>query len=203
MGYELATSYITTDIVCFTGGADVDPQLYGETCLDETYIDPARDASDLAMWSNLRDDQFKVGICRGAQFLNVMNGGRLWQDVDCHALYNVHGAIDISTGIKVNVTSTHHQAMRPASTGVVVCMTERSTVKRAMNETWQMAVSPAEDMDVEAVWYPATNCLCFQPHPELYNPDNPILTNSMKMPCYLYFVELLERYYQPTQKKAA
>jgi len=67
------------DGLLLTGGADVDPKLYGETPhpkLGPTFED--RDAFELALCREaLRRDLPILAICRGHQVLNVATGGTL------------------------------------------------------------------------------------------------------------------------------
>jgi gamma-glutamyl-gamma-aminobutyrate hydrolase PuuD len=80
------------DLIQFTGGADVSPMLYGEPKHPRTYCDPNRDQHEANIfWNNI--DKPKAGICRGGQFLNVMSGGSMWQDVDNHAIGGTHAAV--------------------------------------------------------------------------------------------------------------
>src|SRR3546814_14796091 len=49
-----------------------------------------------------------LGVCRGAQFLNVMPGGKLYQDVDNHV--GDHPIYDPQNKRVIpNVSSIHHQ----------------------------------------------------------------------------------------------
>lgn len=160
-------------IICFTGGEDVNPKLYGEENV-ASYINEARDDLD-AMFHGMAcaNQQLQVGICRGGQFLNVMNGGRMWQDVDNHAVRVGHRMTDLETGTNLLVSSTHHQMMRPAADGHIIATARESRRKNAYGDVWLLddkeAVEqrPEDFDDVEVVWYEATRCLCFQPHPEL------------------------------------
>jgi putative glutamine amidotransferase len=72
-----------------SGGADIDPSLYGEdaTVLDATDgLDRARDDLELAAWRAAEARSVPVlGICRGLQAVNVFSGGKLLQDVPDHA----------------------------------------------------------------------------------------------------------------------
>jgi gamma-glutamyl-gamma-aminobutyrate hydrolase PuuD len=72
------------DIVCFTGGADIDPKLYKQTKLPYTVgVDKDRDIREKAIFQRY-PQALKVGICRGAQLLNVLSGGNMYQHVDNH-----------------------------------------------------------------------------------------------------------------------
>src|SRR5206468_3407306 len=89
-----AKSVLEADLVIFAGGADVDPVLYGEVPHETTCCDPKRDQQDMDLYLMCVEHGIPMlGICRGAQFLHVMNGGKLWQHVDKH--YGDHRIFDI------------------------------------------------------------------------------------------------------------
>lgn len=182
-GFRGAKNIDEADVVCFTGGEDVDPQLYGERALTCTRYNTARDTYEIDVFSNaLQLDVPIIGICRGAQFVNVMNGGKLWQDVDNHAISGTHDIVDQITGEVVKgMTSTHHQQMIPDKTGTVLALAGLSTTKISAGKEINRA-TPALD-DVEVVWYEDTKSLCFQPHPEFGHG-----------PCRDYFLKLVDDY---------
>lgn len=169
IGVKRAKSAADADIVFFVGGADVNPALYDEAALQGTRFSEPTDKRDLQGF-RIGHDKFKVGICRGGQFLNVMNGGKLWQHVDGHTRY--HDLVDSFTGEVVHVSSTHHQQFRPNFKHAVVIATAReSTMKFAALQRWKLTNNgtPSDNhfkIDHEVVWYPNTRSLCFQPHPE-------------------------------------
>lgn len=65
-----------------SGGHDVDPHLYGEELLPKIgRIWPARDHFDILLLKLAEKRKMPVlGICRGAQIINVAHGGSLYQD---------------------------------------------------------------------------------------------------------------------------
>jgi len=67
----------------FTGGQDVDPQMYGQplyTFCNEIY--PPRDTMEtLLLNAVIRLDKPIFGVCRGLQFINAILGGSLYQDI--------------------------------------------------------------------------------------------------------------------------
>lgn len=71
------------DGVLFTGGEDVDPTLYDEKKkYDSVKMNRARDDFELALLDRaLRGRRPILGICRGAQMINVKFGGSLYQDL--------------------------------------------------------------------------------------------------------------------------
>ena len=163
-GFSVTSAAAEADICVFTGGEDVSPYLYGETELACSVTNEARDKECIELFG-LFKDKVKIGICRGAQFLNVMNGGKMYQDVNnhrgSHVIYTPKGE---HLG---EVTSTHHQMMVPAATGIVMAVAERTTKRTRAGGT----VVASFDDDTEVVKYESTQSLCFQPHPE-YNHVN-------------------------------
>lgn len=184
-GFVGARSVEDADVVCFTGGADVDPSFYNEKPLKETHSFLPRDQKEAAIYGAcLGLQKPMVGICRGAQFLNVMNGGALWQDVNNHAGPE-HPVYDHKRKEWVEgMTSTHHQQMRPTKDALIIASAALSTQKKAEGVI-QNVVTPSLS-DVEVVWYEDTFSLCFQPHPEFRGGS-----------CQDYFLELFEEYIIP------
>lgn len=70
------------DAFIIGGGDDIAAELYGAEAPLEVKFDPERDAMELAIldWALPRNLPV-LGICRGAQMLNVRLGGTLHQDV--------------------------------------------------------------------------------------------------------------------------
>lgn len=166
LGWATTDSLEDCDLIQFTGGADVDPSLYGEEAHDRTFYTPSRDKKELLIFNwGLFNNKPMAGICRGGQFLNVMCGGKMWQDVDGHI--GPHKAIDMETGEEFQVSSTHHQMMIPhKDKGQVIVIAQEATAKEKMIQGSPLIVKNSGDPDVEAVFYPVNRCFCFQPHPE-------------------------------------
>ena len=167
-GWTLADNISQSDLVCFTGGEDVTPALYGSRNRG-SYTNLARDAREIAAFQNALDnDKPCVGICRGGQFLNVMSGGRMIQDISYHGLRGTHEAF-WAGGEKfpLQVTSTHHQMMWPSNNGQVF-LYARGLADILSGEDDDVLTIGWHDIgnDVEGVWYEHTKCMCFQPHPE-------------------------------------
>lgn len=162
-GYSILTQDIANaDIVCFIGGWDVNPELYGEKKNPKAHVnfDANADKRDKDAWDKISPKSLKVGICRGGQFLNVMNGGKLYQHVSGHAGH--HKAYDTIWRTEIDVTSSHHQIMIPTSGSEVFCYAE-NIGSDYRTEDGEVA-KPA--YDAEILWYDRTKSLCVQPHPE-------------------------------------
>lgn len=178
--WELTDTMAEADLVLFTGGADVSPQLYGEQMHHRTYYDAGRDAFEGGIYKQAQEMGIAcAGICRGGQFLNVKNGGKMYQDVDNHGIAGTHPAFIVGNLIPVHVTSTHHQMMRPGDDGIVLMTAGLSKRKeyKPGNVISTVHIKEPEKLldDVEVVYYPETNSLCFQPHPEYYDHEGTIV----------------------------
>ncbi len=79
------------DGLLLTGGADVDPALFGEVAHPKLgTVDAVRDEVELALTrAALARDLPVLGICRGIQVLAVAAGGSLWQDIPTQLPENV------------------------------------------------------------------------------------------------------------------
>lgn len=124
------------DIVLFDGGADVHPAFYGGTFHSAMGVNLARDWQEKIIfdfYSGLHT--IFAGICRGAQFLNVMMGGTLYEDLpsakighnhihqvmlldsECLATY-----LKLENGDEITVNSLHHQAVKDLGIGLLPTM---------------------------------------------------------------------------------
>lgn len=167
LGYYCVTNKEEADLICFTGGEDVSPFLYNELPHPHTYAYAQRDEEEKVIYEwAISNDIPCVGICRGGQFLNVMNGGKMFQHVSKHTW--AHDITVMDEECPVNVfyaSSTHHQMMRPGPASDVLGVAFQDGFKEHVNEEGKV-VRVEEDVDTEIVFYPNTKSLCFQPHPE-------------------------------------
>jgi putative glutamine amidotransferase len=155
------------DGVLLTGGDDLDPTLWGGTTGPHHLpSNPRRTAYELALARAAMDrDVPFLGICLGAQLLNVARGGSLRTDlhgthVDDEAGLTHRHDVDVVAGTllsrvlglpgggRMSVNSSHHDAPQRLGAGLV-------------------AAAIAPDGVVEAVEEPTrTFCLGVQWHPE-------------------------------------
>lgn len=203
LGYRGTNDLMIADLVVFTGGSDINPALYGHKKVKECgTIDDKRDAQEKAVFEAAKNFGIPmVGICRGAQLLNALNGGTLYQHTDGHI--GNHWIADTRTGQRYFVTSTHHQMMIPGSKGDILAIASPQKDDLKEDVAGSLAtikigdgvrIRPKkDDYDVEVVWYPETGSLCFQPHPE-YN--HAVETRG-------YFVELLDECVEGTAEPEA
>lgn len=180
------------DALVLQGGADVAPQTYGQTPMDPRWQgDVVRDRYELALLRTfLAQKKPVLGVCRGAQLLNVAFGGTLYQDIptQCPAAH-AHVDTDLYDQLEhdvtflqgtaltklypnasqLRVTSIHHQAVADLGKGVVV-----------------EAVSTLDGM-VEAIrWTGDTYARGVQWHPEFHHGRDALADSS---PIMLDFLE--------------
>lgn len=151
------------DIVIFTGGADVSPELYDEKPHRSTHTNVARDRADIAIYERcLKGGIPMVGVCRGAQLLWVLQGGKLYQDVDHHN--GDHPIFDFRKQRHIpRVSSVHHQAViQNKLVGEVLATASKSTERWLDNYN----VEKGKGRDVEAYFCEDTVIFGVQGHPE-------------------------------------
>ena len=114
LGYEV-TNFLPTsdgdfDLLCLTGGTDISPSLYYQKQNFYTQSpNIARDSFEIDLYNTcVRNGIPIVGICRGAQLLCALNGGKLFQHVNNH--HHPH-LIKLNDGREIMVSSDHHQMM--------------------------------------------------------------------------------------------
>ncbi len=128
------------DGLVFSGGADVSPLNYGEEPLDPAWSgDPVRDAYEMRLIQAARRLGLPMlGICRGAQVLNVGLGGTLYQDIRtffpdslvhrCQERYDqLEHTVHLTEGSwlhslyaepQILVNTVHHQAVKNLAPGL-------------------------------------------------------------------------------------
>lgn len=164
------------DFINFNGGSDVFPLMYNQMPIESrvSQYDVPRDMAEYDLFKEAQDlELLQVGICRGGQFLHIMNGGTLWQDVNNHQ--SSHAAVFQTESGELTiekVTSTHHQMMRPDSNQEFVILaaaagvaTQKFSYDMKHKTTFMVQ---GDILDIEALWYPNTKSFCFQPHPEYH-----------------------------------
>lgn len=109
------------DGIIFTGGGDIDPQFYGGDQHEALYnVNTERDRFEIALAKYCIQSKIRVlGVCRGAQILNVAAGGTLYEHlpdvVGEQILHRAPPRAPIKHDITVNkdsklaaITQAHH-----------------------------------------------------------------------------------------------
>ncbi len=155
------------DGLLLSGGADVAPASYGHPAPDERWPgDPRRDAYELALLEACRARALPIlGLCRGAQLLNVALGGSLYQDITTHlegadihrdaGTYDDHGhhvVLEPDSWVhgvyqvrELPVNSVHHQAVDRPGEGCAVVARSREDgvvegIERIRSNEWMVGL---------------------------------------------------------------
>lgn len=158
------------DLIIFWGGEDISPSLYKERSTHSLANDfpSKRDAYETHVYKLAKEKQIPMlGICRGAQLLCALNGGRLWQHVENHG--RTHEIRLTETNELLKVTSTHHQMMRPTNEMKVLGVSAKVLSPLKYNEN---GAYHAEEDEAEIVFIPQARALCIQGHPEYTPPTS-------------------------------
>lgn len=152
------------DCLVVWGGADISPTIYNEPVGPRTGASErlsARDVSEVNAMKAAIDMEIPIiGICRGAQMLCALAGGKLVQDVQNH----VGGDhwIDTIDGQSLATSSVHHQMMYPWDVDhkmIAWASHKRSKSYVGVDES-KIKVEP------EIVYFPKVKGLAIQGHPE-------------------------------------
>ena len=159
--------------VVFPGGADINPELYNEECLHHTNFSRDRDDYEVDEFSKVLEDQWTIGICRGAQLLCALSGGSLWQDVNNHAgaphiTYILNKELEGRWGKDtVIINSYHHQMIRELPSDFEVLVAANNSTKKVSAEVSVMK----DGFDIEVAWSKDRKMILFQGHPEFGHPE--------------------------------
>lgn len=154
------------DGLLFSGGSDLDPELYDQAAHAETdRVVSERDRAELALLSAaLERDMPVLAVCRGSQVLNVARGGDLVQHLpdvvgdDKHkhtpGVFADHD-VDVLPGTRVQrilgdrapVKSHHHQGYGRLGEGL-------REAARAEDGTIEAIEDPARRFALGVLWHP-------------------------------------------------
>lgn len=161
---------VSVDALLLSGGADVDPALFGEEpVVGLGRVSRQRDDYEIALFRAAERRRIPVlGICRGLQVINVARGGTLWQDMAsqlgeqfaCHdqtqpTEIGTHEVLvepgstvaELFESTRLNTNTHHHQAVKSVGDGLTVS-------------------AVAADGTIEALEDPSANIVAVQFHPE-------------------------------------
>lgn len=166
--YEYTRNPQEAELAIFPGGADINPALYGKKANPRTSWWEEVDAMQISWYEALPNTCLKFGICRGLQLLCALSGGELIQDVTDHVGGN-HNIVTID-GLNMGITSCHHQMIFPYNMKKgdyeILAWADPSRSSHYFGETNENITLPNDFVEVEMCWFPKTNCLGVQGHPE-------------------------------------
>ncbi len=179
---DLATNM---DGLILHGGADISPKSYGEEPIRPEWAgDRIRDLFELELyWAFRKQEKPVLGICRGAQLINVAHGGNLYQDIQyqnsnalTHRNWEIYDqnfhSIDIVPDSQfqslfpklsqAKVNSIHHQGIQVLGKGLQV---EARSCKDGIIECIRLCHDTAYARGIQ--W-----------HPEFHAQSDPTLLDS-------------------------
>jgi gamma-glutamyl-gamma-aminobutyrate hydrolase PuuD len=169
--FKLPKDLKNIDFILFEGGADVNPSLYGHDNI-VSFIDEIRDDKEVQLYNKVLDKVLKVGICRGGQFLNVMSGGKMIQDLEGHNsgshMIDILDQSQSNNFVCMETTSGHHQLMVPTLDADIIAVSPQKSeyyIHDAI-DTNKFYFPGKLKGEVEILYYPNTHSLCIQGHPE-------------------------------------
>ena len=187
------------DGLILSGGADVNPLLYGEEPHPSLEaLMPRRDSFETNLLKLATNKKLPVfGICRGQQFINVYNGGTLYQDIHDMTNSNVRHrqltdrevgthTVDVKKGTwlhgilgdKAVVNTYHHQAVKDLAPGFVVA-------------------ARSKDGSIEAIEkIKGSFCMGVQWHPERMQKGNELMLKLFKE-----FINVCRKNTRPVSEK--
>jgi len=148
-------------VLVLQGGVDIDSSIYNEPrskYAQHPHIE--RDKRELASIKHAIDNNIPiVGICRGAQLLCAVHGGKLHQHTEPHT--QNHAIITSDGQGFMGVPASHHQIMVPHGDYEVLAW--NPSLVRIYNED---GTYREEANTPEVIYYPTLRHLAIQPHPE-------------------------------------
>lgn len=175
---QLAREFIErAQALILTGGADVDPQLFGEEPLPGLgHVDLGRDEFEIALYRAARERGIPVlGICRGIQVINVAEGGTLIQHLGDsegllqHDQRNIGPVLSHTVSLEpdsilaralgkgsIRTNSFHHQAIKDLGQGLRV-------VGRSSDGVIEAVEGSAGSLVLGVQWHPE---MLWRGHPE-------------------------------------
>lgn len=188
LGWTCVKSPEEANVIQLIGGADIDSSWYNGIPHPQTRGSLHRDDLTARLYQSALERNIPVlGVCRGAQFINAVVGGDMYQHVDGH--FDDHLIIDVTTNKEYLVNSIHHQMMIPHESAVCVAKAfpQVATFRETVDSEGivQNPITEAAP-EWEVLFYPHIKALCYQAHPEYASKNEDTRQ---------YYYELLRRYY--------
>ncbi len=177
---DLIDDYLNiVDGLYFSGGCDINPLIFNEDPIREIgRIDYSRDEFEIRLFKKAAAKNMPIlGICRGAQVINVASGGNLYQDIYVQRKGTNGHSPKFSSGgyayhrVKItknsmvynilkteetNVNSFHHQAVKDVAEGYKVTAVSEDGIIEAIE-------SVDHSFIVGIQWHPE---IMFERYPE-------------------------------------
>ena len=167
------------DGLVLQGGADVAPENYGETPLRPDWGgDRIRDQYEIDLVKICLDTKMPIlGICRGAQLLNVALGGTLYQDIQTQVPQaRVHRDWDIYDANHHEITiepNSRLEKLYPKTKSAKVNSIHHQSVRKLGNQL-KIEAKSTDDGIVESISFTGDSfAMATQWHPEFHPTTDP------------------------------
>lgn len=171
------------DALVIWGGQDISPTLYGELPHKYTGADnglSTRDKIESEACLEAKKNNIPIiGVCRGAQLLCALAGGKLIQHVDNHG--GTHSIKDID-GKELKTSSVHHQMMFPFDIDHEMIAWSKQKLSPVYLGTSEYVSRMVEEdlVEPEVVYFPEFKGLGIQGHPEFMSPSSEFVQYSLE-----------------------
>lgn len=156
------------DLVILWGGEDIWPGFYGEKPrYTNAMYKGRRDQTEEIVFNEVKGKIPILGVCRGAQLMCALSGGKLWQHVDGHTQWHNIRFMD-ETMPPVMSSSAHHQMLRPTKDMEIVAVADHV---RSMSKCSDAGVTIDSNPEPEIVYMPGVG-LAVQGHPEYHKKES-------------------------------
>lgn len=156
------------DALVIWGGEDIATSIYNEQPGSHTssaYGLSRRDECEVTLAKLAIEMQIPIiGICRGAQMMCALSGGKVIQHVTGHA--GRGHKIRISSGRDIWTNSLHHQMMLPNGIEHTVLAKAIPNLSKYYLGAGDKPLELPGFEEPEVIWIPGTKSLCIQGHPE-------------------------------------
>lgn len=164
------------DALVIWGGEDISPSLYKDKVSKATWARAELSRRDWVESSAIQEAIKRnipiIGVCRGAQLVCAMAGGRLIQHVDNHGFSHYLRTHD---GQRILTSSVHHQMMYPFDVEHKMIAWADKPRSRGVYIVGDDSSDPSMETkdEPEIVWFPKIRALGIQGHPEFHSdPQN-------------------------------
>jgi anthranilate/para-aminobenzoate synthase component II len=176
------------NIVLLAGGSDISPDLYQENKHIKTSCSNiSRDLEELVTINYaIKNNIPIIGICRGAQLLCVVAGGKIVQNMHHEFYHDIYWynftEKKMSGNASMHVNSMHHQLQYPYSISQedyeILAYTHQIKTTEDIDIGDNSIISKSliiKKGEPEIVWYKKIKGLAIQYHPEALNDDLSLL----------------------------
>jgi len=140
---EVVKNVSDYDLIIFTGGADISPEIYGQKNRYSSYSEK-RDKIELkVLEESIKLNKKILGVCRGHQLINAYLGGMLVQDIyrvlnkshkGFHELIFTEEKSLVKDSYKGGVNSMHHQGVIKPGKNLIVTSVYEDVIESTESE---------------------------------------------------------------------